>query len=383
MPSLRIPFVWPDDNRLISTGRDARRKNVIEEDVDGQRILVSKRPGFTTSVSFGGGNGQGLTNYNGIIYGVVGDTLRAASAPPSSGASGANWTAATAPNWSGRSILCAVVFKDQVFVFGGTSASDQGDVWVTSDGNIWRQATGAAPFGSRQGMAACVFNDRIYVSGGLGNTTFGDQNDVWSSDDGANWVLEVENCPWSPRDQHAMVSTSNGLFVLGGWNVAGTRNNEVWFSADGKNWAQVTGAAAWSARQSFGCVVFNDKLYVVGGSDAVGNKNDVYSSPDGKVWTLETAGAFAAGRTGACLCRVCRPHLGARWQYRCSGERRVLHDDRQRRVGCGGARRRLHGALPACGGGVSHADIGQLVSLPLAVGARWSAHDEHGVPRES
>src|SRR5262249_44136285 len=58
-------------------------------------------------------------------------------------------------------------------------------------------------------------------------------------------------------------------------------------------WVQVTPRAEWQPRDSQGEVVFGDRLWIFGGwfNSFAAPPRDVWSSPDGKTWTLVTQNA--------------------------------------------------------------------------------------------
>ena len=59
---------------------------------------------------------------------------------------------------------------------------------------------------------------------------------------------------------------------------------------NGPDWVQVTARAGWQARDSEGEVVFRDRLWMFGGwfSSFKPAPRDVWSSTDGREWTLVT-----------------------------------------------------------------------------------------------
>jgi hypothetical protein len=71
-------------------------------------------------------------------------------------------------------------------------------------------------------------------------------NDIWNSTDGVNWT-RVGQADWSVREQHASVVFDNRIWVLGGiengtrWSPA-TIKNDVWHTAAPTS---PTGAIAW------------------------------------------------------------------------------------------------------------------------------------------
>src|SRR6185369_13308461 len=74
-------------------------------------------------------------------------------------------------------------------------------------------------------------------------------------------------------------------------------NNEVWSSADGKEWIlekpntfldhRFDSTKDWEGRHTAGYAVYRDKLWIVGGDVNQGHYHfDVWSSPDGRTWSL-------------------------------------------------------------------------------------------------
>ena len=163
----------------------------------------------------------------------------------------------------------------------------------------WIQITSNASFSPRESPGVTVFDNRLWVIGG--NVPNSLTNDVWSSPDGNNWTLETEHGEFSPRTYHSVVTFDNRLWVIGGGSFLGYMN-DVWSSTNGKNWTLETEHAAFSPRLNFGVAVFNNRLWVIGGSHLEDgyerSTNDVWSSTDGKNWTLETEHAAFSPRYG-------------------------------------------------------------------------------------
>ena len=211
---------------------------------------------------------------------------------------GATWHQATAnADWSPR-MTTTVVFDNKLWILGGADGNAlrlnttfYNDVWWSSDGAAWHQATASADWSARA-AAAAVFNGKMWVLGGLGSglTT---KNDVWWSTDGATWHQAMASADWSARG--AAVAVFNGkMWVLGGMLSGGSSlKNDVWWSSDGANWTQATAHADWSPRGAHTAAVFDDKLWVLGGmlSGTSTSKNDVWWSTDGVAWHQSTANA--------------------------------------------------------------------------------------------
>ena len=248
---------------------------------------------------------------------------------------GATWTSATlSADWSARAGHTSVVHNGKMWlVGGGDSASEKNDVWYSSDGTSWTRTTTAAPWSprfehtsvvysgkiwvimndvwcspdgvnwtqtapaipkwsERWGHAAVVHNGKIWVFGGEGFPG----NDVWYSPDGANWTEAVFWADWEPRLEHVSVVYWGKIWILGGRDDMFFRQyNDVWYSVNGREWTSATLAAPWAARYGHASAVYDGKIWVLGGAYYEGATeyvlNDVWSSPDGTSWTLETAAA--------------------------------------------------------------------------------------------
>lgn len=225
-------------------------------------------------------------------------------------ADGMNWTQVTphAP-WSTRAQVPAVGFMDKLWIFGGYNGYYYNDIWSSLDGINWTQVTTAAPWSTRAGHAALVFNNRLWILGGLGmvnagngNFYFGTNNDVWTSSDGVNWVQATAHAPWSGRYGFGAVVYNNKMWVMGGildW-APGTLTNDVWYSSDGINWTKATGHAPWLGRGEFSVSVFNNRMWVISGDDGINAQinKEVWTSTDGANWTEVTNQAPWLGRLG-------------------------------------------------------------------------------------
>ncbi len=210
---------------------------------------------------------------------------------------GAAWQQATASaGWSPRMTTTAV-FDNKLWILGGADGNAlrfnttfYNDVWWSSDGAAWHQATANADWSAR-GTAVAVFDDKLWVLGGLG-PSLSAKNDVWWSSDGATWHQATANADWSARG--AAVAAFNGkLWVLGGMLSGGSYlKNDAWWSSDGIAWTRATAHANWLPRGAHTAAVFDDKLWVLGGmSDTTTSMNDVWWTSDGAAWHQATANA--------------------------------------------------------------------------------------------
>ena len=207
---------------------------------------------------------------------------------------GAIWMQEKADNnefWPAREEYQVVVHNGRMYVLGGKSDGGRtSDVWLSADGKTWMEETAAADWPAREEHQALVHNGRMYVLGG--QSANGRESDVWSSADGKTWTEETAAAAWSGRYGHQALVHNGRMYVLGGFGKSSsfnTRLNDVWSSVNGKNWTlekEHNNSVGWGGRTGHQVVSHNGRLYLLGGL-SFGGKNDVWSSVDGKSWRLE------------------------------------------------------------------------------------------------
>lgn len=212
---------------------------------------------------------------------------------------GKNWKCVTEEAaWKHSDLSMSVVFKDRMWFMGGwyngrlEGHCAGNEVWSSTDGANWEQATPHAAWTPRLAAGIVNFKGKMWILGGTENYFFGTdddlRNDVWSSSDGEHWEQVTANAPWSPRAYHQAVVHDGKIWVFGGGNYVPEHHacNDVWCSEDGEHWEQVTEAAPWGSRLWFFSVVYRDRIWVLGGwSEPTDNYGDVWYSKDGKNWT--------------------------------------------------------------------------------------------------
>ena len=197
-----------------------------------------------------------------------------------SSSDGTNWTQATAEApWSARGQPSGVVYNGKMWIFGGFDASaNKNDVWCSTDGSNWTCVTTAAPWVARRGHSSLVYDGKMWIMGGYGSG--GLKNDVWWSTDGTNWSEATSSAEWSPR-QYIGVAAYNGvMWVTGGGSDGTWEANDVWFSKNGNTWVRDTEHAPWVSRYGHGLLVYKDRMWLAGGADVnTGQRlNDVWYS---------------------------------------------------------------------------------------------------------
>jgi len=136
--------------------------------------------------------------------------------------------------WSARTNPSAIVFQDKIWLIGGGIINGQvfNDVWFTKDGMNWKQATDKIGGRPIFGGSAIVFDSRIWLVGVNRNDGF--QNAVLVSGDGVNWTEQT--APWTPRGGVATCVFDGKLFMTGGkysvtenGNIKFIYSNDVWY----------------------------------------------------------------------------------------------------------------------------------------------------------
>ncbi len=241
-----------------------------------------------------------------IVFGgklwLLGGWFDSFAAPPRDvycSSDGKQWDLVTdnAP-WRYSDLPMTASFKNKMWIMGGwTNGRLPGhgacsEVWSSTDGRSWSLETPGAGWSARLAAGVTVFKDRMWIIGGTENYYFGDEkslkNDVWSTDDGVHWECACSEAPWSPRAYLQSVAFANKLWVFGGGNYVPQyhANNDVWCSEDGKSWTKVTDHAPWSPRLWFSAEVYRDRMWVLGGwsNNPSTNWGDVWYSSDGAEW---------------------------------------------------------------------------------------------------
>jgi hypothetical protein len=252
---------------------------------------------ITTSSSYVGKN-------NVAVYATKTSSNDTYVCNPSDGSSWVKKSVSSIP-WQGRRNHQTVVFNGKMYMMGGYLAhSGDGlagghnyanDVWSSTDGLNWIEETSSAPWAGRSAGRAIVFNNKIWLMGGLGDA--GLLNDIWSSSDGKNWTEESSGADWSARTDFGITIYDSKIWISGGCDALASDSScsnsasDVWYSSDGTSWTRATASAPFSVN-GHGMTTFNDELWVMGGVTYPGGavNNHIYNSTDGINWSLVTPG---------------------------------------------------------------------------------------------
>jgi hypothetical protein len=205
-----------------------------------------------------------------------------------------------------------VSFNNELYIIGGYDGSYLNDVWKSSDGKNWNRILSANGTGStnqfspRSGHACAVFNEKIWLTGGMASDTIY-HDDVWSSADGENWTKENAAAEYYQRAFHNLQVFDGKLWIIAGETIDSSQNtvllDDCWNSTDGINWVQRSDIVSFFPRKHAGSGVIDDKLWVWGGygknsSMQTQALNDSWYTTNGDVWTLARENCDFSARLG-------------------------------------------------------------------------------------
>jgi len=98
-----------------------------------------------------------------------------------------------------------VLFKDKIYMLNN-------DVWSSTDGLQWTKVTDRLAKENIFGYAAIVYDDKIWLLGCNRDGVF--QSQVLVSNDGQTW--ETQSAPWTPRGAATACIFKNKIFMTGG-----------------------------------------------------------------------------------------------------------------------------------------------------------------------
>ncbi len=226
--------------------------------------------------------GTEMVEFRGKIW-SVGGYLNNSSYPNQtngvwSSTNGYNWQSVRFNAFDSRVGHTLTVFDDKLWVIGGVNNSGHqlSDIWYSSDGYNWRLATNTPEFHGISGHNTLVFKDHLVVF---------KHNDIWASRDGVHWRMVARDI-FPSRNYSEFILYKDELYIVGGEYSGRDYFNEIWKSADGKNWTQVTTSGSiFSPRSRFSLTEYHDKVWLVGGTQATGYDSDeIWFSDNMEEW---------------------------------------------------------------------------------------------------
>ncbi|HXL73526.1 MAG TPA: hypothetical protein VN963_07885 [bacterium] len=222
--------------------------------------------------------------FNNAMWVIGGDATGAYSPDLWSSTNGSTWTqAAPGAHFSGRYDHTSLVYNGAMWVIGGISSGGfLNDVWSSPDGVNWtnvltnNSAPGTNQFSQRDILTSLVFNNTMWVIGGWnGSTYFGD---VWYSTNGLNWYEATASAPFGGRIGMTSFVYNGAMWVTGGYNGS-VYLNDVWYSTNGVNWTEANAGAAFTKSAFSTGLVYNNAMWIIGGQVPSGLLNSVWTSP--------------------------------------------------------------------------------------------------------
>ncbi len=198
-------------------------------------------------------------------------------------------------NFSPRIDHGSTVFDNKLWVIGGVEDNPtavKNDAWYSNNGLDWNEATLTYGFTEVWGHELLVFDNKMWIIAGSKFFVFSNESksEVWYTSDGANWLPATLDVEFKARVNHAAVVFDNKMWLIGGSALG--KFNDVWYSTNGAVWTEATSSAGFSKRWGHSAVVFEEKIWVIGGQTAFDEVlNDVWSSDDGVHWAQVTAAA--------------------------------------------------------------------------------------------
>lgn len=188
-------------------------------------------------------------------------------------ADGVTWSQPSVAAFPARNVAAGCAFGGKYWIAGGqVNGQPVNDVWSSTNGTDWTQATAAAPWRPRSNFTCLGFGGKLWVMGGL-DANLAPLGDIWNSTDGVNWTSVANPAPWSARSGAAVAEHQGSLYMFGGLLADQSVSDELWSSADGVTWQRKTSGphgGSPPARQGAALFSLKGKLYLFGGLNAAG-----------------------------------------------------------------------------------------------------------------
>lgn len=196
-----------------------------------------------------------------------------------------------------RTTLTTILYAAGISGDYAAAVSSTG-VYKSTDGGVSWTLASTFPYGASRGIASTVLNGTLYVVSGA-NATYGVYyTDVWSTTDGVNWTFRG-NLP-SARGTAAMAAFGSDLYVMGGFDSAGTAQTTVYKSSDqGQNWVACAQSLPIATKAGV-AVTVGGYIWFMGGENG-GYYNSARRSgadPCNNVWSASNNMPASMARSG-------------------------------------------------------------------------------------
>ena len=187
-----------------------------------------------------------------------------------------------------------LVFNNELWTFNGANKH----IYKSMDGIAWSDLGFVLPVPIQSEYTAHVFNNRMWIIGGLQNG--GMEKKCYSSADGINWNVEPSYELAKNYRRHTSVILNGKLILIGGIhsvpNPPQQFDNLNVYIHDGNSWTEHSNAFLHKVVDATS-VVFNNKIYVIGNFFPEASSY-VYYSSDGINWNKNIVNEFQ-GLSGA------------------------------------------------------------------------------------
>jgi len=92
-------------------------------------------------------------------------------------------------------------------------------VWADDAAPNWIKVTDKAGWQPRDSQGEVVYKDQLWIFGGWFDSFKGAPRDVWSSPDGKTWKLVTENAAWKHSDLSMSLVFKDKMWMMGGWFI--------------------------------------------------------------------------------------------------------------------------------------------------------------------
>ncbi len=175
----------------------------------------------------------------------------------------ATWSSGTSDTSYARYAHSAVVYNNKMYVFGGINGGSYLDTLRVYDFATGSWSAGTADTGNIRGYhSAVVYNNKMYVYGGGNGSIALDTMRIYDFATGS-WSAGTADTG-NGRLQHSAVVYNNKMYVFGGFDGSALDTMRIYDFATG-SWSAGT-ADTGITRYRHAAVVYGDKMYVYDGN---------------------------------------------------------------------------------------------------------------------